>query len=80
MFLHVFQPCLWQCSVVEEITHPVIHSSVHGKHNGENFESVFHSTCKLLSKHPILIFPILNVQIDLLLLLCRAATYLFIIY
>jgi len=48
---HGFQPCLWQCSVVEEITYPVIHSSVHGQHDGANLESVQHSIRKL---HPLL--------------------------
>ena len=32
----------------EGITYPVVHFSVHGKHNGVNFESVSHSIHKLL--------------------------------
>ena len=44
MFLHGF---LWWCRVVEGIFYPVIHSSVHGKHNSAKFESLPHSTCKL---------------------------------
>ena len=47
MFLHGFRLCLWWCRTVEGITYPVIHSSVHGKHDGANFESVHHSICKL---------------------------------
>jgi len=46
MFLHGF----WrQCRGAEGITYPVIHSSVHSKHDGANFESVHHSIRKL---HP----------------------------
>jgi len=47
MFLHGFQLCLWWCREVEGINFPVIHSSVHGEHNGTNFESVQHSIHKL---------------------------------
>ena len=55
MFLHGFRLCLWWCRTVEGITYPVIHSSVHGKHNGTKFESLPHSICKL---HPFKVAPI----------------------
>ena len=42
-----FQQYLWRCRGEEGITYSVIHSSVHGKHNGVNFESVHHSIRKL---------------------------------
>ena len=47
MFLHGFRLCLWWCRVVERITYPVIHSSVHGKHDGAGFKSVNHCILKL---------------------------------
>jgi len=36
-FMHGFRLCLWLCKGVEGITYQVIHSSVHGKHDGETF-------------------------------------------
>ena len=34
---------LWQCRGAEGITYPIIHFSVHGEHDGANFESMHHS-------------------------------------
>jgi len=47
MFLHGFWLCLRWCRAVEEITYPVINSSVHGEHDGAKFESLPHSIHKL---------------------------------
>ena len=38
---------LWKCRRVEGITYPVIRSSVHGKHDGANFQFVHHFIYKL---------------------------------
>ena len=49
IFLHGFLLCLWWYKGVEGIIYQVIRSLVHGKHDGANFESVYHSIRKL---HP----------------------------
>ena len=36
-FMHGFRLCLRLCKRVEGITYQVIHSSVHGEHDGETF-------------------------------------------
>ena len=47
MFLHGFWLCLWWCRAVEGINYPVIHSAVHGEHDGEKFKSLPYSIHKL---------------------------------
>jgi len=46
---HGFGLCLWQCRAVDGTNFPVIHFSVHGKHDGANFKSAHYSIRKL---HP----------------------------